>query len=49
MFKNGFGLLVYGDLSSAISQEWIDKLGRFFACWYKFMKAKSYYNNFVGR
>ena len=44
--KNGGGLLGLRTLKSAVSQEWIDELGWFFACWYKFMKAKSYFNNY---
>ena len=44
--KNGRGLLGLRTLKSAVSQEWIDELGWFFACWYKFMKAKSYFNNY---
>ena len=31
---------------SAVTQEWTNELGWFFACWYKFMKAKSYFNNY---
>ena len=42
------GLLSFGTLKSAVSQEWIDELGWFFtsADWYKFVKAKSYLNNY---
>ena len=43
--KNGCGLLGLRTLKSAVSQEWIDELGWFFVCWYKLMKAKSYFNN----
>ena len=43
---NGRGLLGLGTLKSAVSQEWIDEMGWFFACRYKFMKAKSYFNNY---
>ena len=46
VIKNGCGLLGLGTLKSAVSQEWTDELGWFFACWYKFMKAKSYFNNY---
>ena len=42
VIKNGHGLLGLGTLKSAVSQEW----NNFFACWYKFMKAKSYLNNY---
>ena len=44
--KNERGLLGLRTLKSAVSQEWIDELGWFLACWYKFMKAKSYFNNY---
>ena len=43
--KNERGLLGLRTLKSAVSQEWIDELGWFLAYWYKFMKAKSYFNN----
>ena len=46
VIKNGRGLLGCGTLKSAVSQEWIDELGWFFACWYKFRKVKSYFNNY---
>ena len=43
------GYLGNGILKSALSQEWIDELSWFFACWYKFRKPKSYFNvHFVG-
>ena len=46
VIKNGHGLLGLGTLISAVFQEWIDELGWFFACWYRFTKAKSYFNNY---
>ena len=46
VIKNGCGLLGLRTLKYAQSQEWISELGWFFACWYKFMKAKSYFNNY---
>ena len=46
VMKNGCRLLGVGTLKSAVSQEWTDELGWFFASWYKFMKAKSYFNNY---
>ena len=46
VIKNGHGLLGLGTLKSAVSYEWINELGWFFACWYKFMKAKTYFNNY---
>ena len=39
--KKGCGLSGHGTLKSAVSQEWIDDMCWFFACWYKFRKAKS--------
>ena len=44
--KNGHGFLGLGTQKSAVSQEWINELGSFVACWCKFMKAKSYFNNY---
>ena len=44
--KKGCGLSGHGTLKSAVSQEWIDEMCWFFACWYKFRKAKSYFNNY---
>ena len=46
MVKNGHGLFGLGALNSALSQEWIDEMSWFFAFWYKFKKAKSYFNNY---
>ena len=46
MHGDGRGLLGCGTVKSAVSQESIDKLSWFFACWYKFRKAKSYFNNY---
>ena len=48
MIKNGRGLLGHGTLKTAVSQEQIDELSWFFACWYKFRKAKSYFNYWMG-
>ena len=44
--KTRHGLLGPGTLKSAVSQEWINEMSQFFACWYKFRKAKSYVNNY---
>ena len=33
-------------LISAVSQEWIDEMSWFFACWYKFSESKSYFDNY---
>ena len=43
MVKNGHGPCYPGTLRSAVSQEPIDQI---LACWYKFKKAKSYFNNY---
>ena len=48
VIKNEHGLLGLGTIKSAVSQEWINEFGWFFACWYKFRKAKSYINYWVG-
>ena len=44
--KNECSLLGLGTLKSAISQEWINKMSWVFACWDKFRKAKSYFNDY---
>ena len=44
--KNVRGLLGLGTLISAVSQELIDEMSWFFAYWYKFRKAKSYFDNY---
>ena len=41
VIKNGRGLLGLGTQKSAVSQEWINELRSFVACWCKFIKAKS--------
>ena len=46
VIKNEHCLLGLGTLKYAVSQVWIDEFGWFFACWYKFWKAKSYFNNY---
>ena len=35
-----------GGQESVVSQEWIDEMSWRFACWYKFRKAKSYFDNY---
>ena len=37
--KNGDGKSGHGSLKLALSQEWIDRMNWFFACWHKFRKA----------
>ena len=50
MVKNGHGPLGLGTLKSAVSQKWTNEMGLFFASWYKFRKAKRYFNNYwMGR
>ena len=39
-------LFGHGILKLTVSQEWADRMNWFFACWYKFRKAKSCFNNF---
>ena len=45
VIENGRGLVGLGTPKSAASQL-TNELGWFFACWYKFMKAKNYFNNY---
>ena len=44
--RNGYGLFGHGTLKSALSQELIDEMSWFFACWYKFRKVNSYFDNY---
>ena len=44
--KNGCDLLGLETLKSAVSQEWIDQMSWFFACWSKFRRTKSYFDNY---
>ena len=46
VIKYGCGLLGLKTLKSAVSQELIDELGWYFACWYKCLKTKSCFNNY---
>ena len=43
--KNGCGQSSDGTLKLSVSEEWTDGINWFFACWYKFRKAKSYFND----
>ena len=43
MVKNGSDLL---DHETFVSQKWIAVMSWFFVRWYKFRKAKSYFNNY---
>ena len=44
--KNGCGQSSHGTPKLTVSQEKIDGMNWFFACSYKFRKAKSYLNDF---
>ena len=44
--RNGHGLLGDRALKSTVSQEWIDEMSWFLACWYKLREAKIYFNNY---
>ena len=44
LVRNGCGLLGLQTLKSTVSKEWIDEKSWLFSCWYKFRKAKSYFN-----
>ena len=46
VIKNEHGVVGTGTLKCAVSQYWTDELGWFCACWYKFMKVKSYFNSY---
>ena len=46
MVKNGCSHSGYKSLKLDVSQEEMILIKWFFACWYKFRKAKSYLNNF---
>ena len=43
--KNGCSFFGLGTLRSALSWGWIDELS-WFACWYKFKKVNSYFDNY---
>ena len=44
MVKNWCSILGHGTLQYA--QRWIDEIGWFCACWYRFRKAKGYFNKY---
>ena len=46
MVKNGRSILGLWTLKSAVFQEWVDEMGWFLACWYKFRKVKSCFYNY---
>ena len=46
MARNGCGQSGHGTLKLAVSQEWIDAMNWFLACWWKFKEVKSYSNDF---
>ena len=46
MIKNGFGQSGLWALNLTLSPEWTDDINWFFACWHKFRKSKSWFNDF---
>ena len=42
MVQNGRGQSCDGALKLAASEKWINGINRFFACWYRFTKIKSW-------
>ena len=46
MVKNGRDQSGHVTLKLTVSQEWIDGMNWYFACWCKFRKVKSYFNDF---
>ena len=46
MVTNGCDQSVHRTLKLTVSQKWTDGINKFFACWYKFRKAKSWFNDF---
>ena len=46
MVKNGCGQSIHGAPKMAVSQNWRNGINRIFACWYKFGKAKIWFNYF---
>ena len=46
MAKNGHDQSGCKALKLTVSQEWIDGMSWYFACWWKFRKAKSCFNDF---
>ena len=50
MVKCGCGHSGHGTLILTVSQKWTDGVNWFFVCWYKFRKAKSWFNDsWVGK
>ena len=46
LVRNGCGQSGHRTLKLTVSQEWIDAMNWFLACWCKFKKAKIYFNDF---
>ena len=46
MVRNGCGQSSHRTLKLAVSQEWINGMNSFFACWFKLKKAKSDFKDF---
>ena len=45
MVKNGCGQSDVWTLKLTVSEKWTGKIKRFFSCWHKFRKAKSWFND----
>ena len=45
--ENGCDHSGHGTRKLAASQEWIDGINDFFACWHKFRKPESYFIDFL--
>ena len=46
MVRNECNQSGHGTLKLNVSQDWIDEMNWYFACWWKSGKAKSYFNDF---
>ena len=46
MVRNECNQSGHGSLKLNVSQDWIDEMNWYFACWWKSGKAKSYFNDF---
>ena len=47
IIKNGCGYSVLRTLKVAVCQGKMYEINSFLVCWYKFMKARSYFNHFL--
>ena len=48
MVKNGCGQSGHGNLKLTVPQKWTNGINWFFSSWYKFRRAKSWFNDFGG-